>query len=101
MLAFLNNLSPWHLLLLAAVALLFYGNRLPEVARSLGRAVNEFKRLKDVTDEIERDEPAPPPRPQRLEPPAGTERLPSGAADQPGDRRVETRQEEAAGPPPS
>jgi len=68
MLAFFNSLSPWHLLLLGALALLFYGNRLPEVARSLGKAVNEFKRgLREVGDEIDRD---PPPQRDRLEPPA-------------------------------
>ena len=58
MLAFWSGLSPWHLLLVGAVALLFYGNRLPEVARSLGKAVNEFKRgLKDVQEEIGREDP--------------------------------------------
>jgi len=54
-------LSPWHLLLIGVVAILLFGNRLPEVARSLGRSVNEFKRgLKEVKDNFdeaaERDE---------------------------------------------
>ena len=54
---FFEGLSPWHLLVVFALALLFWGNRLPEVARSLGRAVNEFKKgLRDVTDEIGRED---------------------------------------------
>jgi TatA/E family protein of Tat protein translocase len=43
--------SPMHWLVIGIVALLLFGNRLPEVARSLGRALNEFKRgLKEVGD---------------------------------------------------
>lgn len=46
--------SPWHLLIIGVVALLLFGNRLPEVARSMGRAINEFKRgLKDLPDDGE------------------------------------------------
>ncbi|MGD8452160.1 MAG: twin-arginine translocase TatA/TatE family subunit [Phycisphaerae bacterium] len=68
MLAFWSGLSPWHLLLVGALALLFYGNRLPEVARSLGKAVNEFKRgLRDVQDEITNEPPRD--EPKRLQPP--------------------------------
>lgn len=52
--AIIDILSPWHILLIGIVAILLFGNRLPEVARSLGRSVNEFKRgLKDVKDEID------------------------------------------------
>ncbi len=48
--------SPMHWLVIGIVALLLFGNRLPEVARSLGRAWNEFKRgLNDVTDELNRE----------------------------------------------
>jgi sec-independent protein translocase protein TatA len=54
MLAFFNALSPWHLLLIGVVAILLFGNRLPEVARSLGRSVNEFKRgLKEVKEDFD------------------------------------------------
>ncbi len=73
----MNLLSPWHILLILVVALLLFGNRLPEVARSLGRALNEFKRgLKDVNADVH-DDPAPSnPRPtprQELNPPRGAD----------------------------
>ena len=70
MLAFWNALSPWHLLLIGIVAILLFGNRLPEVARSLGRSVNEFKRgLKDVKENFDEAAGDDPPR-EKLEPPA-------------------------------
>jgi sec-independent protein translocase protein TatA len=40
----LGELSPWHLLILAAVILVLFGaKRLPDSARSLGRAMRIFK----------------------------------------------------------
>lgn len=42
------------LILIAGVALIIFGRRLPDVARSVGRSIVEFKRgLKDVHDEID------------------------------------------------
>ena len=38
------GLSPVHLLIAGVVAMLLFGNRLPNVARSLGRSLVEFKR---------------------------------------------------------
>jgi len=70
MLAFLNALSPWHLLLIGVVAVVLFGNRLPEVARSLGRSVNEFKRgLRDVKDEFDNAATDDPPR-EKLQAPS-------------------------------
>lgn len=52
MLGFINGLSPYHLVLVLVVALLLFGNRLPEVARSIGKAINEFKRgMRESTDD--------------------------------------------------
>ncbi len=42
------------MLVIAAVALLFFGRRLPDVARSMGKSIVEFKKgLKDVKDDID------------------------------------------------
>lgn len=66
MLAFINGLSPMHLLLVLVVALLLFGNRLPEVMRSIGRSINEFKKGMSETD----DKSHTPKEPiQRLSPP--------------------------------
>ncbi len=41
---FLQNIGPWQLLIVVAViALLFGGSKIPELARSLGKAKGEFK----------------------------------------------------------
>jgi sec-independent protein translocase protein TatA len=59
--------DPWHLLVLLVVALLLFGKRLPEVGRSLGKGISEFKKgLKDVRDELDKDNEEPP---QKLKPP--------------------------------
>ena len=51
------GLGPWEVILIALVALLLFGKRLPEVAKSAGRAVVQFKKgLRDVEDDIQSDE---------------------------------------------
>jgi sec-independent protein translocase protein TatA len=46
--------SGWEWLIILAIGLLLFGRRLPEVGRSLGRAIVEFKKgVKGVEDEIE------------------------------------------------
>ena len=45
--------DPWTYIIVGLVALLLFGKRLPEVGRSLGRGIAEFKRgLRDVQDEV-------------------------------------------------
>ncbi len=55
-LAFLANLGWPEIIIIGVVMLLLFGRRLPEVGRSLGQGIVEFKKgLKDVTDDIKNE----------------------------------------------
>jgi sec-independent protein translocase protein TatA len=62
-------ISPWELLILALVVLLVFGpKRLPEMGRSLGKGMREFKSAitgKDDDDE-QRELPPPPKAPETV-----------------------------------
>ena len=48
--------GPWEIIIIAVVALLLFGRRLPEVGRSLGRGIVEFKKgLREVENEVGKD----------------------------------------------
>ena len=66
-------LDQWTLLTVAFVALLLFGKRLPEVARSLGKGISEFKKgLHDVQNEVmHEDQGREPAKPKLRAPPAG------------------------------
>lgn len=65
MLAFLQNLGLPELIVIGLIALLFFGRRLPEVGRSLGKGIVEFKKgLRDVEDEVKRESDATKPLPR-------------------------------------
>jgi sec-independent protein translocase protein TatA len=67
MLAFLG--WPEIVAILAVVLLLFGAKKLPELARGLGKGINEFKKAsRDVQDEIERSIEEPPPAPRSTSP---------------------------------
>lgn len=62
------GLSTWELVIILVIALLLFGRRLPEVGKSLGKGIIEFKKgLKGVDEEIERE--ASKPTEKRLEVP--------------------------------
>ncbi len=45
MFGFLGNIGPWELVLVLVIALIIFGpGKLPEVAKSVGKGINEFKR---------------------------------------------------------
>ena len=64
------------LFVLLAILLLFGAKRLPEIARSLGRSMEEFRRAaRDVTDEIMNADKVEPKAPEPL-PPGESEPIP-------------------------
>jgi len=53
-LAFIQNIGPMEWIVLLVIALLLFGKRLPEVGKSLGKGIVEFKKgLKGVEDDVE------------------------------------------------
>jgi sec-independent protein translocase protein TatA len=53
MLAFLPSIGPMEALIIGGVALLIFGNRLPSVARSVGKSLVEFKKgMNDIEEEV-------------------------------------------------
>ena len=75
---FLGFIGTPEILLILVVALLLFGaDRLPSIARSLGRAFDEFRRAaNDLTREVLTDTPPPPKSLPPQEPPPST--LPPG-----------------------
>jgi sec-independent protein translocase protein TatA len=52
-LAFLGHMSPMEWMIILALGLLLFGRRLPEVGRSLGKGIVEFKKgLAGVDEEV-------------------------------------------------
>ena len=70
------------MMIIAAVALLIFGKRLPEVGRSLGKGIVEFKKgLKGIDDEIEsasEAKAATNESPHKFDPHTGKPLLPAG-----------------------
>jgi sec-independent protein translocase protein TatA len=62
----LQNIGLSEILLIAIVALLLFGpNKLPEIGRSLGKAVREFRNgAKSLIEEVTREVPNPQTQPQ-------------------------------------
>lgn len=57
--------GPWELLFILVIGLVLFGRKLPEVGRSLGRSIVEFKKgLHDVKGEIDEASREPADRPR-------------------------------------
>jgi len=78
-------LSIWHILILVAVITLLFGTkRLPEIGKSIGKGIQEFKRgLQDATASAETPPPPPAPPEQRFLPTTGAP--PKRLSDKPAD----------------
>lgn len=79
----LGELSPWHLLILALVVLVLFGaKRLPDSARSLGRAMRIFKaETSGLRDGDKAGDPAMPPQ---ATPPLTQGQVPAAASAEEG-----------------
>ena len=63
---FLPSVGPWELILILVVALIVFGpGKLPEIGRSLGKGINEFKRASlDIQKQFQEEVNTEPPKPK-------------------------------------
>ncbi|MGD9689284.1 MAG: twin-arginine translocase TatA/TatE family subunit [Phycisphaerales bacterium] len=85
-LAFIPNIGMTEWIIILVIMLLLFGRRLPEVGKSLGKGIVEFKKgLKGVEEEIEQQSnqrtapPAPPPTIGQWQSQQQVSNLPPGA----------------------
>ena len=83
--AFLEGIGAMEMMLVGIIGLLLFGGRgLPDMARTLGKVIREFKKASaNVEEEVKRvmnEEPAPAPKPRS---PPQTVSLPPAAATPP------------------
>ena len=86
---FLGGIGPPELLIFGTIALLLFGKRLPEVARSLGQGLSQFKQGMSGLQEEFRKASEPPPKP-----------APAKIAPAPAPAAVEQDDTPAFAPPP-
>ncbi|CEO89535.1 Sec-independent protein translocase subunit TatA/TatB [Syntrophaceticus schinkii] len=55
MFGFLPNIGPWELIAILAIVLIIFGpGKLPDVGKSLGKTIKEFRKAsKETTDQVE------------------------------------------------
>jgi sec-independent protein translocase protein TatA len=90
-----------HILLLLGIGILLFGKRLPEVGRSLGKGIVEFKKgLKGLEDDVEANTSAhPQDRSPALEPPRPPQRIATTAPKFEDDAGVVRRADTPGAPP--
>ncbi len=76
------NIGPMELMIILVLALIVFGpKRLPEIGRSIGRSLREFRRASDeIRSEIERDLDDEPPRPTQNQSEAASSAPGSGSS---------------------
>jgi len=96
--------GPMELIIILAIGLLIFGRRLPEVGRSLGKSIVEFKRgVRDIQNEIEEESSKPatsPAAPAQIDAQEGVQV--QGASMPRADAEAEkVKTDDGASPPPS
>ncbi|QEL16220.1 twin-arginine translocase TatA/TatE family subunit [Limnoglobus roseus] len=68
---FLGSIGPQELLLLLLLGVLLFGRKLPEIGRSVGKSIVEFKKgMKGIEEEVSSDSPSRPAiEPEAVKPP--------------------------------
>lgn len=91
-LAFIQNIGFQEYLIIAVILLLLFGRRLPEVGRSLGKGIVEFKKgLRDVEDEVRREDQVAPAYHREQQSASSSARPPLGPGGE--ERRVGAHEE--------
>lgn len=73
--------GPFEMMMIAGIGLLIFGRRLPEVGRSIGKTIVEFKRgMREIEDETLNDDR---PQPKLEQPRSDQARSDQAVSDQP------------------
>ena len=65
------NLGPTELIIILVIGILLFGRKLPEIGRSVGKSIVEFKKgMKGIEEEVNTDSPSRPAiEPESVKPP--------------------------------